>query len=59
MNDSLNSRNLLNSVTSEGRLSGSFYSKAVFNLSRKILTNTESKILERDLDFAPLQRKID
>ena len=58
MNDSLNSRNQA-SVTSEGRLSGSFYSEAVFSLSRKILTNTESKILERDLDFAPLQRKID
>ena len=57
MNDSLNSRNR-ESVTSEGRLSGSFYSEVVFNLSRKILTNTESKILERDLDFAPLQRKI-
>ena len=35
-----------------------FYSEMVFNLSRKILTDTEIKILEKGLDFAPVQRKI-
>ena len=35
------------SVTSEGRLSEYFCSETVFNLSRKVLTETEIKILER------------
>ena len=56
MNDSLNSRNQL-SVASEGRLSDAF-AQRLFNLSRKILTGTEIKILEKGLDFAPVQRKI-
>lgn len=30
----------------------------MFNLSRKILTNAEIKILEKGLDFGPVQRKI-
>ena len=30
----------------------------MFNLSRKVLTETEIKILEKGLDFAPIQRKI-
>ena len=46
MNDSLDSSNKV-SVTSEGRLSGFFCSETVFNLSRKVLTETEIKILER------------
>ena len=53
INDSLNSRNRV-SVTSEGRLSGYFRSETVFNLSRKILTDTEIKILEKGLGFAPV-----
>ena len=56
MNDSLHSRNQL-SVASEGRLSDAF-AQRLFNLSRKILTGTEIKILEKGLDFAPAQRKI-
>ena len=57
MNDSLDSSNKV-SVTSEGRLSGYFFSETVFNLSRKVLTETEIKILEKGLHFAPIQRKI-
>ena len=30
----------------------------MFNLRRKILTDTEIKILEKGLDFAPVQRKL-
>ena len=45
-------------VTSEGRLEGYFCSDAVFNLSRKVLTDTEIRILEKGLDFAPIQNKI-
>ena len=57
INHSLNSKNQV-SVTSKGRLLEYFYSEMVFNLSRKILTDTEIKILEKGLDFAPVQRKI-
>ena len=45
-------------VTSEGRLEGCFCSDTVFNLSRKVLTDTEIRILEKGLDFAPIQNKI-
>ena len=57
LNDSLDSSNKV-SVTSEGMLSGYFCSETVFNLSRKVLTETEIKILEKRLDFAPIQTKI-
>ena len=40
----------------ECRLSGSFVSDTVLNLSRKVLTDTEMKVLEKGLDFAPIQR---
>ena len=42
----------------ECRLSGSFVSDTVLNLSRKVLTDTEMKVLEKGLDFAPIQRKL-
>ena len=42
--------------TDEGRLSGVFCSKNVFNLSHKTLTETEMKVFEKGLDFAPVQR---
>ena len=42
----------------EFRLSGSFVLDTVFNLSRKVLTDTEIKVLEKGLDFAPIQRKL-
>ena len=45
-------------VTSEGHLEGYFCSDTVFNLSRKVLTDTEIRILEKGLDFAPIQNKI-
>ena len=45
-------------LTDEGRLIGVFCSKTVFNLSYKILTETEIKILEKGLDFAPVQRTL-
>ena len=45
-------------ATSEGRLEGCFCSDAVFNLRRKVLTDTEIRILEKGLDFAPIQNKI-
>ena len=33
-------------------------SDTVFNLSRKVLTDTQIKVLEKGLDFAPIQRKL-
>ena len=45
-------------VTNEGRLVGYFCSNTVFNLSRKVLTDIEIKVLEKGLDFAPIQNKI-
>ena len=45
-------------VTSEGRLEEYFCSDTVSNLSQKVLTDTEIRILEKGLDFAPIQNKI-
>ena len=33
-------------------------SDTVLNISRKVLTDTERKVLEKGLDFAPIQRKL-
>ena len=46
------------SAISKTRLSGYFCSDTVFNLSRRVLTETEIKILEKGLDYAPIQNKI-
>ena len=43
------------SITEDGCLKGFLCSKTVFNLSKKILTEAEIKVLEKDLDFAPIQ----
>ena len=37
---------------------GYFCSDTVFNLSNRVLTDIEIKVLEKGLDFAPLQRKL-
>ena len=44
--------------TEQCSLPGSFVSDTVFNLSRKVLTNTEIKVLEKGFDFASIQRKL-
>ena len=41
-----------------GRLRGYFCSKTVFNLSRKVLTETEICVLEKGLRFAPTPTRI-
>ena len=33
-------------------------SDTVFHLGRKVLTDTEIKVLKKGLDFAPIQRKL-
>ena len=45
-------------ITNEGRLVGYFCSDTVFNLCKKVLTDTEIRVLEKGLDFAQIQNKI-
>ena len=45
-------------VTDEGCLQGSFCSKTVFNLSQRVLSEIEIQVLEKRLDFAPIQKSI-
>ena len=45
-------------VTNEGRISGYFCSNTLFNLSHRVLTETEIKVLEKGLDYAPIQEKL-
>ena len=42
----------------KGRMKGYFCSKTVFNLSRKVLTETEMCVLEKGLAFAPTPTRI-
>ena len=46
------------SITDSDRISGYFCSDTVFNLSKKVLSDMEIKILEKGLDYAPIQNKI-
>ena len=45
-------------VTDEGRLQGSFCSKTVLNLSQRVLSKIEIQVLEKGLDFAPIQKSL-
>ena len=45
-------------MTTEGRVSGSFCSDTVFKLSHRVLTETEIKVLEKGLDYVPIEKKI-
>ena len=42
----------------DSRISGYFCSDTVFNLSRRVLSEDETKVLEKGLDFAPIQNKV-
>ena len=44
--------------TDDSRMKGYFCSDTVFNLSNKVLTEDEIKVLEKGLDFVPIQRKV-
>ena len=49
----------ISSITAdENRLTGYFCSDTIFNLSNRVLTDIEIKVLEKGLDFALIQRKI-
>ena len=45
-------------MSNENRLTGYFCSDTIFNLSNRVLSGTEIKVLEKGLDFPPIQRKI-
>ena len=51
-------KNNMSNINSQSRLTGYFCSNTVFNLSRKILSDTEIEILEKGLDHAPIQNKV-
>ena len=46
-----------NNSTETSRLKGYFCSETVFNLSKKVLTEAEIKVLEKGLDYAPFKTK--
>ena len=52
------SGNNITENTSSNRLKGHFCLDTIFNLSHRVLSDAEIKILEKGLDFAPIQRKI-
>ena len=43
-------------ATDEGRLQGSLCSKTVFNLSQRVISEIKIQVLEKGLDFAPIQK---
>ena len=45
-------------VTNKDRLVGYFCADTVLDLSKMVLTDTEIRALEKSLDFAPIQNKI-
>ena len=44
--------------TDDSRMKGYFCSGTFFNLGNKVLAEDEIKVLEKRLDFAPIQRKV-
>ena len=45
-------------ATDEGRLQDSFCSKTIFNLSQRVLSDIEVQVLEKRLDFTPIQKSV-
>ena len=45
-------------VTNEGRISGYFCSDTVFNLSDRVQNEIEIKVLDKGLDYLPIQKKM-
>ena len=63
LEDLQNSNEIISSDSScdvipDKRLKGYFRSDTVFNLSSMVLSESEIKFLEKGLDFAPFQRKV-
>ena len=49
---------IVKECTRQYRLPGNFVSDTVFNLSNKVLSDTEIRVFETGLDFAPVQNKV-
>ena len=45
-------------IAESSRLKDCFCFNTAFNLSKKVLTETEIKVLEKGLDFAPIQKTL-
>ena len=45
-------------MADENRLTDYFCLDTIFNLSNRALSDNEIKVLEKGLDFAPIQREI-
>ena len=45
-------------TTVENRFCEQFCSETILNLSHRVLTDTEIKVLKKGLDFVPIQRKV-
>ena len=54
----IRNKNIHVKVTNEGRISGYFCSDTVFNLSRRVLTEKEIKVLGKGFDYAPVQKEV-
>ena len=50
--------NINPNCSDDTRISGYFCSDTVFNLSHRVLSEDEIKVLEKGLDFAPIQKKV-
>ena len=46
------------SCSDDTRISGYLCSNIVFNLSQRVLSKNEIKVLEKGLDFAPIRKKV-
>ena len=58
LDDLKQNKNINAKVTSKGPISGYFCSDTVFNLSHRVLTETEIEVLQKGLEYAPTQKKI-
>ena len=47
-----------NVTTTDNRFSRYLCSETIFNLSNRVLTDTDIKVLEKGLKFAPIQQKL-
>ena len=47
-----------NVTTTDNRFPGYFCSETIFDLSNRVLTDTEIEVLKKGLDFAPIQKKL-
>ena len=58
MLEDLRHKEMPENINVSSRIQGYFCSNTVFNLSKKVLSKPEIKVLEKGLDFVPIQNKI-